>query len=228
MQNRDGVDEALELRGQHDVHEDERQREGQHEVVAGAAEFLGRAGQAGAIAGSMPSWSRSLVQLLDDRGLRAARQQVRGEGDLALAVDAVDGRRAGARRRCAPPRPGHGAAACAKAPSSWRGLRRCRGTAPARAPRTSYWSSPALKVEAFWPATSVFSACSISRTLTRRDRRRAGDRSPGALPACRCAAWYRRPPAPGLARILASSACGVLAELLQVGPWMKYWMSALL
>ena len=39
----------FELRRQHDVHEDERQRERQHEVEAGAAEFLRGAGEAGAV-----------------------------------------------------------------------------------------------------------------------------------------------------------------------------------
>ena len=96
MQNRDGVDEAFELRGQHDVHEDEGQREGEREVVAGAAQFLGGAGEAGAVAGLHAELLRLLVQLLDDGRLRSAGHQVGGDRHLALAADAVDGRGSGA------------------------------------------------------------------------------------------------------------------------------------
>ena len=39
QQDRDRVDERLELCGEHHIHEDERQREGDTEVVRGAAEL---------------------------------------------------------------------------------------------------------------------------------------------------------------------------------------------
>ena len=39
-QNREGMQERFELRRQHDVHEDERQREGQDEVVGRAVQLL--------------------------------------------------------------------------------------------------------------------------------------------------------------------------------------------
>ena len=48
-ENGDGVDEGFELRGEHDVHEDEGEGEGQDEIVAGARQFLGGAGEAGVV-----------------------------------------------------------------------------------------------------------------------------------------------------------------------------------
>ncbi len=88
--------EAFELRGQHDVHEDEGQRKGKREVVTGAAQFLGGAGEAGAVARLHAQLLRLLVQLLDDRRLRSAGHQIGGDRHLALASDAVDRRGSGA------------------------------------------------------------------------------------------------------------------------------------
>ena len=51
QQNRERVHERFKLRGQHDVHEDERQRDRDDEVVRGAVQFLGSAQQFGAVAG---------------------------------------------------------------------------------------------------------------------------------------------------------------------------------
>ena len=44
---------------------------------------------------------------------------------------------------------------------------------PVARTRTSYWSVPALKVETFCPATSVFSACAMSPTRTPKSPARA-------------------------------------------------------
>src|ERR1041384_3619588 len=44
QQDRDGVDERLELRGQDHVHEDERQGEGEQEVVARTPQLFRAAG----------------------------------------------------------------------------------------------------------------------------------------------------------------------------------------
>ena len=51
QQNREGMQERFKLRRQHDVHEDERQRDGDDEIVSGAVQFLGSAEQFRAIAG---------------------------------------------------------------------------------------------------------------------------------------------------------------------------------
>ena len=48
-----GSDEALELRGQHHVHEDDRKPEGEHEQQRVAAELLAAADWAGGIAGGL-------------------------------------------------------------------------------------------------------------------------------------------------------------------------------
>src|SRR5262249_17856000 len=76
QQNRDGVNEALELRGQHDVHEDEGQREGQDEVIAGPSELLRSAGEAGTIIGVHMELGGEFIELLKNFSLRGAREHV--------------------------------------------------------------------------------------------------------------------------------------------------------
>src|ERR1039457_5508746 len=85
---------------------------------------------------------------------------------------------------------------------------------------TSYWSSPALKVEAVWPATRVLSACSISITLTPRSaaRGRSISRRTSGLPLRSVVSVSTRP---GLSLILASSAWEYSVSFRRSGPWMR-------
>ena len=82
--------------------------------------------------------------------------------------------------------------------------------------RTSYWSSPALKVEAIWPATSVFSAM---LDIEDGNAEIGGARAVDLQPDFRLAA-AQRGVGVGERRDrlhLREQRVGVLAELLQVG-----------
>ena len=161
-------------------------------------------------------------ELAEDGGLRAAGQHVAGERDLALAVDAVDRGGPGAR---------HDAHHFVEtAPSRAWTTARSSCARPSTLPRNCSWARTrdiVLVVAGVEGGGVLAGDQRVERLLDiqharRRDRRRAGGRSRGALPACRCAAWCRRPPAPGMVFIFASSASEYLASFCRSGPWMKY------
>ena len=93
--------------------------------------------------------------------------------------------------------------------------------------RTSYSSSPALNDEATCPATSVFSAISISITETPRSaaRGRSISSRTSGFPLRSVVSVSTRL---GMVFISASIFSEYCASLSRSGPWMKYWTSALL
>ena len=87
---------ALELRRQDEVHEHDRQHEGEHEVHAGLLLLLGAAGEAGGEGLGHVQILRLLHQEIHDLLRRISGLHVRQDHDHAPAVEAVDHRGAGA------------------------------------------------------------------------------------------------------------------------------------
>jgi hypothetical protein len=96
-QNREGMQEGLELRRQHHIHEDEGQRYGHDEVVRRASQLFALSHADAGVSRIHVQVLREVVQLGQNVGLRPARQQVGADGHLTLPVEAIDARRRGSR-----------------------------------------------------------------------------------------------------------------------------------
>ena len=83
------VDEALELRGQHQIHHQQRQREGQQHRAAGLLEFA-RFALPVDLRGIGQFFAHHLVRPLDGIAEAIARRQTRGNGDRAQAIETVE------------------------------------------------------------------------------------------------------------------------------------------
>ena len=84
------MDEALELRREHHVHEHDAQAEGEHEVQVALGERLGAARPLDVVEGRHVELRRDAVDVRDGGGERQLGQQVGDDRHRALAVDAVD------------------------------------------------------------------------------------------------------------------------------------------
>ena len=87
------MDQVLELRGQHQVHEDERQGERPAEVVKRALQLAAAARDARGEAGRQAHLLGRRAEGLDAVGQRVAGRHVGPHRRHPLAVDAVDARR---------------------------------------------------------------------------------------------------------------------------------------
>jgi hypothetical protein len=91
-QDGDRVQPRLELGGEHQVHEDERQAEGEEEVLRGAPELARDARRGDGVARLEAHVAGEALQLFDDGALRVALFEVGRDDDVALAVLPVDAR----------------------------------------------------------------------------------------------------------------------------------------
>src|SRR5206468_1695434 len=87
--NRDVMDEVFELRGQNHVHEHHGQAEGDEEVLPGFLQRLGATGEDDAVAGREVERPNVFAHVLD-RFAKGFVHQVGYDGDLALALEAID------------------------------------------------------------------------------------------------------------------------------------------
>ena len=166
------MDERLELRREHHVHEDERQREGDAEVVGGAAELARLAARHEVVARLHAErceggFERRLASACEMPGAGLA-EMVIWRWRLSRSIEPVPSLRSNVTRlrsctsspdwRCAPsPRP------------SDSGVRRNESCALRT---TSYWSLAALNVVTSWPAISALTVCETSWTRTPRSAAR--------------------------------------------------------
>ena len=89
-QDRHRVDERLELRRQHHVHEDERQRERDAEVIGGPAQFARLAAGDERISRLHVERTERLLDYGLAVRLRSARRRIGADRDLPLAVQTLD------------------------------------------------------------------------------------------------------------------------------------------
>ena len=92
QENRHRVDRALELRGEDHVHEDDREQEGPDELVERALKLAPLAGDGRRVGGGHVHLGGGAAERLDAVGHRVAGRDRGAQGDLALAVEAVDAR----------------------------------------------------------------------------------------------------------------------------------------
>ncbi len=194
-QNRDGMDEGFELRRQHDVHEDEGQRERQHEVIARARQFLRCAGEPGTVI-------RIHVELRAKAGPTAPRMAACDPPGSTLPVS-VTWRCRLMRLMDEGPVPGTMCTTSSRPTRAdlWTKARSSCAS-PSALPRK-------LLLGAHHHVVLIFAGVEGGGRLARHQgvqravrypsrrrpgRRRAAGRSPGALPVCRCAAWSRYRP----------------------------------
>ena len=89
-QNRQRMDEVLELGGQHDVHEDERQHERPAEIAQRPLEFAAAAHDARAVAGRHAQFLGRLPHGLDAVAQGVARGDIRAKRGHPLPIESVD------------------------------------------------------------------------------------------------------------------------------------------
>ena len=84
------MDQALELRRQDHVHEDDRQHEGPEELAEGALQLAAAAGDGRRVGGRQVHLVDRLLQRLEPVGQRVAGRDAGAQAHLPLAVQAVD------------------------------------------------------------------------------------------------------------------------------------------
>src|SRR5512134_3633609 len=84
------MEPRLELRREHEIHEDQRQRESLKERAGSAIELARASGERKAVLGTKSKLRCGREHLLLRAGLRRAREHVCRQRDLALTIEATD------------------------------------------------------------------------------------------------------------------------------------------